>query len=341
MQLSNATPAPRTIPGWLWTSIIYSISIGCLIWVYHGFDWKGELPRLRHIHWKWIFVAVAADMLVYVTQAWRWNILMRPAARVPFWRSVQAIYVGLFANEVLPLRSGELVRCYLVSHWDKVRLPLVLSSALIERLVDGVILILGFALVAWTTPDVPKILVSGAGTLAVVVAVLGALVLFAVLNKRFAHHVTTRHRWSEVLRLLIEGLHAMGRSHTLLVAVAASLVYMVLQVVPIYAMMAGYGVDSLTLADAAIVLVVLRLATVVPGLPGNLGLFNFAAYLALHHMLHLPAQTAKTLSAVMFVVITLPLLVGGWVALAWAGVELKDVLHRARASHQAKEPAAH
>src|SRR5450759_3766619 len=99
----------RRMPTWLGTVIVYTLSLACLLWVYHDFDWKTELPRLARIHWAWIAVAVASDVLVYFSQAWRWNILLRPVVRLPMGKSVQAIYIGLFANEVLPLRGGELI----------------------------------------------------------------------------------------------------------------------------------------------------------------------------------------------------------------------------------------
>lgn len=310
---------------------VYALSLGCLLWVYHDFDWKGELPRLARIHWAWLVVAVAADILVYVTQAWRWNLLLRPIARLPFGRAVQAIYIGLFANEVLPLRSGELIRCYLQGVWNRISVAVVLSSALIERLIDGVWLILGFLLVSRITP-LPRELEAGVTVLTTVVAVLAAIVVFAVLNRRFAIHVTTKHRWSEVLRTLVEGLHAMGRSRTFVYSVLASLVYLILQLLPIYAMLRGYGLE-LGWAASATVLVVLRLGTIVPGPPGNVGVFHFFCYIALHNMLGVDPQTAKSLSGLIFFTITVPLLVAGSIALALTGRNIREILHHAREHH--------
>ena len=109
----NASDAKLRVPGWLGPAVVYAISIFCLYWVYRDFDWEAELPRLQHIHWMWILLAVTSDILVYVSQAWRWNLLLSPVRDVPLGRSVQAIYIGLFANELLPLRSGEAIRCYL------------------------------------------------------------------------------------------------------------------------------------------------------------------------------------------------------------------------------------
>jgi len=313
------------------TAFVYALSVACLLWVYHDFDWKTELPRLRNIHWAWIAAAVASDVLVYVCQAWRWNILLTPIQRVPLGQSVRAVYIGLFANEVLPFRSGELVRCYLQSLWSRLAFPLVLSSALIERLIDGVWLILGFAAVALVV-EVPHQVEAAALALAALVGILGALVLFAVLNSRFARHVTTRHRWSEVVRTLVEGLHSMGRSESFFRAIGASFIYLFLQIIPIHAMLEGYGLD-LPWTSAAIVLVVLRLGTVVPALPGNVGVFHFFGFVALTHILGVEAQAAKGVTAVMFFVITVPLLIGGSIALMLTGLNIQHVLQRAPEHH--------
>lgn len=318
-------------PAWFGPALAYAVSLGCLLWVYHDFDWRTELPKLKQIHPLWLVLAVAADVLVYVSQGWRWNILLAPVQRLPLWRSVQAIYIGLFANELLPLRSGELIRCYLVALWNRIPFPLVLSSALIERLIDGAWLIFGFAAVSLFV-DLPQDLVAGVWILAGVVGAIGALLVFAVLNRRFAHHVTTRHRWSEVLRTAVEGLHAMGRSRTFPMAVVASIVYLALQVVPIHAMLEGYGLD-LPWGAAAVVLVVLRLGTVLPSAPGNVGLFHLFAYLGLHRVMGVDAQTAKSVAGVMFFIVTVPLLVAGAVALAFTGSEIRELYHRAHRHH--------
>jgi len=321
--------ASRRFPPWLGTAIVYTLSLACLLWVYHDFDWETELPKLARINPMWIALAVACDVLVYFSQAWRWNILLRPIAQLPLGKSVQAIYIGLFANEVLPLRSGELIRCYLLTVWDRIPFPLVLSSALIERLIDGVWLIAGFAAVSFFV-ELPGQIEAGVWVLSALVAVIGSLVVFAVLNERFARHVTTRHRWSEPIRMIVEGLHAMGRARTFPMAVAASTIYLALQVIPIHAMLEGYGVD-LPWGSAAVVLVVLRLGTIVPGAPGNVGLFHLCAYLALHRVLGVDSQTAKSLSGIMFFVVTVPLLAAGAVALAMTGSEMREIYRRAQA----------
>jgi len=321
-----------------WAS--YLISAVCLWWVYHNFEWSDEIPRLRAVHWGWIVLAALCDFLVYLVQAWRWNALLKPVARVPFWRTVQAIYIGLFANEVLPLKSGEIVRCYLVAHWNRLPFPKVFSAAMIERLIDGVILVAGFWWIL-RLGQLPRQVELGVAVLLALVIVLGTLVLFAVLSKRFAHHVTTGHRWSESLFMIVEGLHLMARSPSSIQGVFGSFLYLGLQVFPVYALMAGYQL-GLSWSDAVVVLLITRLGTIVPGAPSNIGVFQVVAFISLHTVLHVDAETAKSVAFLMFLVITVPLIAGGSVALALTGSDLREVYEQARnyRHHPAKSSKA-
>ena len=110
----------------------------------HGYPINELVPTLRALDYRWVGLAVAADLAVYVVHGWRWNTLLAPVARLSFWRTVQAIYIGLFANEVLPLRTGEVIRCYLLAHWNDLRLSLTFASAAVERIIDGIWMLAAF-----------------------------------------------------------------------------------------------------------------------------------------------------------------------------------------------------
>ncbi|MGD0000312.1 MAG: lysylphosphatidylglycerol synthase transmembrane domain-containing protein [Bryobacteraceae bacterium] len=316
--------------------LAYLLAALCLLWVYHDFDWHSEIPRLRAIHWGWIVLAVCSGFLVYVIQAWRWQVLLKPLANVALWRTTQAVFIGLFANEVLPLKSGELVRCYLVAHWNHIRFSKVLASAIIERLLDGILLIAGFACIL-RVGALPKDVEVGAAVLFGLVVAIGSLVLFAVFNKRFARHVATGRRWSEALLMVVEGLHVMARSRWFFVACLGSVLYLGLQLVPIYALMAGYQLGQDWTATL-VVLMIMRLGTIVPGPPSNVGVFHFFTFLALSTVLGVEEQTAKSVAGMMFFVITVPLLAGGTIALALTGSDLREVYDLARAHRKPPVP---
>src|SRR5213078_2252400 len=125
--LQEAGKSRRKIPGWCLPALGYTLSAASLIWVFRGFNLHQTLADFATLDWRYVSIAVIFDLSVYLAHGWRWNILLRPVARPSYWRSVQAIYIGLYANEVLPLRTGELIRCYLMAHWNDMPVSLALA----------------------------------------------------------------------------------------------------------------------------------------------------------------------------------------------------------------------
>ena len=328
----------RKIPSWLPQVVGYTLSIGCLAWVLHGYDLREIKAEIKDLDWLWVSLCVIFDLSVYVCHGWRWSVVLSPIRRPPFWRTVQAIYIGLFANEVLPLRTGEVIRCYLLAHWNSLFLSTVLASAAIERLMDGVWMVLVFLITA-TFLKLPGGIVDVVRVLTVLLLLAIALLLFVIFRKHHVHAVVRESRWAATLRHVVDGLHLMGNWRTLAVGMAASLVYLALQVLTVWALMKADRLD-LSVWAAAAVIVVVRFGTVIPNAPGNLGLFQAVCTLALM-LFDVEKDVAKTFSFLMFFALTMPLLVGGAVAVALTGLNLSDIRRRARRGlAAAQQPAA-
>jgi uncharacterized protein (TIRG00374 family) len=327
----------RRFPPWLLPALGYSISIACLVWVYWGFDWRSELPRLLATDWRWITLAAVADIAVYVCQGWRWSTLLSPLAKVPLKRSTQAIYIGLFANEVLPLRSGEVIRCYLQRRWSGLPLSVVFSSAVIERLMDGIWLVVGFWIVSRFV-DLRRELEVGSIVLVVVLLIAISLLAVAVLYKGKAHAAVGRSRWSLILRHIIDGVHGMGSSRSFVASFLLSLLYLALQVLPIWFVMLGYGLD-LSIWAACTVLVILRLGTAVPQAPGNVGSFQALVVVGLNSF-GLTKEVATGFATLSFLVVTVPLWLAGFVALMATRMRLDDIHREAHHEASGTQPAA-
>ena len=216
---ANATrPSRRRIPSWLPQVLGYCLSAACLIWVLHGYSLQELTKAIGSLDRRWVLLSVVADLTLYVVHAWRWNTLLAPVARLKFWRIVQAIYIGLFANEVLPLRTGEVIRCYLLAHWNDLRLSLSFASAAVERLIDGFWLMGAFLITASFVSNIPRDLVILVEILSGFL-VLGAILLaWVVTRKHEAHAIIRESRWSSTLRHVIEGLHLMGNRRTLILS---------------------------------------------------------------------------------------------------------------------------
>jgi glycosyltransferase 2 family protein len=316
--------------------LAFLLSVGSLFYVLHDFEPEKLWGEIRAMHWGWVGAAVIFDILVYFLQGWRWSLLLRPVANVPYARSIRAIYVGLFANEILPLRTGEIIRCYLQGRWSGLPFTVTLSSALIERIFDGLWLCVCLLVTTYFV-DLPELYLTLGQILAAVVVLGGALLGAAMFAKQWTHETFQTHPWLKKLSVLLEDLYIIGHSPYLYLSAAASLPYLLLQVLPIYALAHGYGVD-ISLGQGFALMVILRLVAVVPQAPGNLGTFQAAAVFGLV-LFGIDSSLAKRFSFVMWAVITLPLLIAGFVALAITGLSLTEIREQAE-SAATPEPSA-
>jgi uncharacterized protein (TIRG00374 family) len=283
------------------------------------------------MNWWWVGVAVIADIAVYCWHGLRWSLLLRPVVPVTFWQAVRAIYVGLFANEVLPFRAGELLRCYLLTRWTGLLFSVSLSSVLIERIFDGIWLCLCLLLTVRYIPFPRQMryLVDGGYLLGTLVMVGALLLAVAMYRRHQTHAVLSGKTWQRHLRVLIDDLHLIGHSRYLYLAFLQSLPYLLLQVIPIYASFLGYGFP-LSLGVAFALMVILRLGSIVPQAPGNLGLFQFLTKESLERIFNVDPAEAARFSLVLWGIVTLPLLVTGFVALSVTGaglIELRRAAH--------------
>jgi hypothetical protein len=198
---------------------------------------------------------------------------------------------------------------------------------IVERTLDGVLLVLGFYTVTLFV-EVPGYLRDGSLALAAGLCVLSVLFAIVMLLKRHAHAAVSRSRWAAKLWHVVEALHAMGRSPSFLGAAAVSVLYLAAQLLPIYAIVRGLELD-VPLGAVAVVLLILRIGTTLPQAPGNVGGFQFFVVLALQ-LFDVEKGDAASFATLLFLVVTVPLLVGGAIASALTGIRIRDLQRHAR-----------
>src|SRR5579859_3601464 len=117
----------------------YVLAIAFMAWVLRDFHIVKALREIANVDWKWVVLAIVLDVVSYGVQALRWKLLLTPFGKVRLTRSIRAVFAGLFANIIFPLRPGEFLRSYLLSNSEEITLGRVLGSVGVERLVDLVI----------------------------------------------------------------------------------------------------------------------------------------------------------------------------------------------------------
>lgn len=297
------------------------VSLVCLIWALRGVNFRQLFYDIAHLGWWWVSFAALTNILLYYIQAWRWSLVLAPVTRVPVLQSSRAIFVGLYANEVLPLRSGEIIRCYLLARWSEIPMSVALASALIERIFDGLWLItaLFFTL---ERVHLPPIIRDAGFFLALLVAVCAVLLGIAMFWRERTLDRIANARWLSWAHVLIKDLHLIGHSRFLYYAFFLSLPFLVLQVIPIYAVMqAFHSLRQLPLIDSFAITVILRLNSVVPQAPGNIGTFQWATIRGLL-LFGVRKNVAQRFSFILWGILTLPMVVVGFIAVALTGMKI-------------------
>jgi uncharacterized protein (TIRG00374 family) len=136
-------------------ALVSVFAIACLVWVFHDVHPRQLFAAMSIANWGFVMLAISVDILTYILQGIRWKLLLAPVGSLSILRTTQAIYAGLFTNELVPLRFGELVRAFLVSRWLSSRFPPLVPSMVIERCLDAFWLAAGIAVAATLVP-VPR-----------------------------------------------------------------------------------------------------------------------------------------------------------------------------------------
>ena len=316
----------RTLPSWK-TAIGYLIAAACLIWVFHDVRFGELFHEIQLMNWWLVALAVVFDILSYICQGWRWSLLLHPKGRLPVSQTTQAIYAGLFINEILPMRVGEVLRIYLASRWLAVDFATIVSSVLVERFLDGIWLVLAAAATILLIP-LPRYLVDVEELLAVSVILALALFVYLVMRKQPDQTGDGSQRGfrAGLLRIigsLASGIHAIGRSRYLYESLGVSGLLLLFQVLAFWLVMWAYGF-RLTFWHGMAAMIILHLGTLVPSAPSNLGTYQFFTVVGLTQF-GIEKTAATGFSVVVFVILTIPLWIIGIFAFGRAGLTLKQL----------------
>jgi uncharacterized protein (TIRG00374 family) len=312
------------------------LSLAVLVLVVREMHVETLPSKLAGVDWRLLAAAALLGVVPILLQTVRWRYLLG-AATVRFSTVLQAVYLGSLANLIVPLRTGELVRGLVVSRRTDRGLASVLSTEFIERVADA----LAMAVMIWVVARVvnlPGVLAPVQDVLQFVLVGFVALVVVAIVGERPLRRRLTAWapsgRGGQGVRRTALGV-ASGlpllrdwRAVALCVSTAAGMI--LVQAMILWLALRAFHVH-LDLLQVAAVQAIISMGTLVPSTPGNIGSWQMACVVGLT-MFGVEHATAAVFSLVVFVVLSLPTLVGGVVALARSPWSLSQ-LRRARHAH--------
>lgn len=267
-----------------------AISILSLAISIHTFD-LGEIWRaLQQAHYPWIVPAVLLYLGALAARTMRMKVLFRPERTIPFNELLATMSMGRGANNIYPFRVGEIVRWALFNRLNTISGSLALASILIERVFDGLTMLL-FLVVVIFTGGIPAQWQNVAwGALALFGIALGgiyALVLWprqvqALTDWLIEHLVPApfRERLQQISTRLILSFATIKSVASLTWVFAFSITVWTFETAMYRTMMIAFGID-VTFHRLILMSAAANLATSLPSAPGNIGTFDGAVILTL------------------------------------------------------------
>ena len=302
-----------------------------LAWVFQGTHWKALFGEIAAMRWEWVVPAVLLNILGTVSQGFRWHLLLNPLGGLPTRKTTQALFSAFFINDVLPLRMGELARGVIVSSWMSKEFVSIIPSMVLERLFEGIWLAIGIGSTAIAV-RLPPSLDRAAAIFGLAVLALAGVVLFITLKKKRNDAKRTseklrRARRFEGLRILLvrieDGFRSIGMARNFYLAFFVSLLYFVLQMLSFWSISKAYGLPFSFWVSSAVFIIII-FGTALPGVPANIGTYQFFCVIALT-LFGVGKTEAAGFSLVAFTLLTLPALVIGFFALARTGMTLASI----------------
>ncbi len=123
----------------------FAVSAFFLFFALRGQDYAAIREAFSQVTYWYLIPALGLYFLGLLVRAYRWSVLLRPVEQVSPRTLVGINAVGLMANNVLPLRTGEFVRAYALSQKTTVTKSTAMATIAVERIFDGMTLLIFIA----------------------------------------------------------------------------------------------------------------------------------------------------------------------------------------------------
>ena len=339
-------------------AIVSAAFLAVFIWLFVDFDTISDVLTEAN------YLYVAPSLAFYFVAVWfrseRWKFLLRPLIGVPQKSIYSVVVVGYMANNLIPVRIGEVVRSYYLSLRESCSAPAAFGTVAVERATDVLALLfflaaaglIGTVGVERAVGDISSDVPGGAAMLAMVallpfLSVFGAILVISTASRttvlgwidRFMFMLGRglRDRLLGIADRLIEGLTVVSSPSDMAKVFAWSIPVWASEATMYYLIAIGFDLRPIFDSQVEFIAAILvftaaaNLAGVLPSTAGSWGPFDFFGAAALV-ALGIGQEVAAAYALTVHVVLWLPPTVVGAVLLVMDGNSLSSLMKGAKES---------
>ena len=302
-----------------------------------------------------IIPGILAYFLGVCFRTLRWQVLLSGIAEIKIRTLFPIVVIGCMANNILPFRLGELIRGYYLKNKKGVPTATALSTIFVERIMDGLALILILAGSSMSVPfdaifsrlsqitklDETFLLVIFTFPFAILFGLLVAIALngpramsiFSQLTSQLPRNLarSINHLTEDV----VEGLYSLRNWKITCKALLLSLPIWILEAILFHSVLVSLGILPSNaglwhiFASATSITAITNIGASIPSMPGGIGLFEMIARETL--MVIEPASVSRSeaaaFAALTHLCLIVPVVLLGQLFLWAEGLSLRKLRH--------------
>lgn len=248
-----------------------------------GLHLNEVVQSMRTANYWWLLPGIAVYFAGLWVRSWRWHYTLRDIRSVPTARLFPLVCIGYFGNNVYPFRAGELLRSVVLKGTEKIAISSSLATVLIERIFDGLVMLLFVFIALPFVPMPPEYRRLVIILTLLMIAATAAFIWMAVRPQRiigfytwFATRVLPsriRVHVDNLFERFLVGLGSLRNPQDVVMIFATSVVIWLLETVKYWFVMHAFpfevGFLVLMLMNGLV-----NLATTLPSAPGYIGTFD-------------------------------------------------------------------
>lgn len=317
------------------------ISSFLFLWLaLYGLDFQKIPNILESVNWVYIPLIFLSMLFEHLTRGIRWKVLLNGRS-LSVKNSFYATALGYFFNNIFPARAGEFIKAWYLKKKCDTNFGEAVGSVVIERFLDGVLTLglMCFSLNLFTsTPFMKKAAIT---TLVFYSLILVGIVsiyfrkndfeklanrIFSLLPQKFSLKLST------MFNSFMNGLIIATNSFKVFIgSIAWTIIAWGFTFLTHYLLVRMLNMD-LNLSSISFIMVVAAIGAMIPGSPGNLGIYEYSCVLAIHNVLNFSHELGATFGILTHTLNYAFVAVEGFIVLTLENLSIKEIQEKQKES---------
>ncbi len=314
-------------------------SLGGLIYAFNDVGVSQLLDTVHRIRfWPMVFSIVSYWGVLVVARALLVKYLLRKMGDISWIRAYRCLGIGFLANNILPLRMGDLARSAALAKAVNIPFSTVVGGMALERLLDMVMVaIIGFlALQVAPLPEQVRQFITWSG----IILGVGFVVLIIVARTKMERNILGQNRIGKLVWTLwikfSAGFQALENFRGVAVVLFLGVVIWAVGLANFSLRLYSFGLPA-GIDHSLVLLTCLGAAVALPSAPGYLGVYHAAVRIAVVHMAGVDESIAVAFGLYSWVMDFTCGNLAGMLGMIFEGMKLGDLKRVGQLSDSAAE----